>query len=183
MSMTTRKRSSHEAASPELRTARPTREPIRDMFNLQSAASPWWTLEHARWASKKRQGASSTRLRELLIHQQGRCALSGVSLLFNVHEGTPLAGERGSHPLYPAVDHIDPGNPDGGHQIVCYALNDLKGHLPVDCFNDLVKTAAWHRLMLAWRQLASTPHATREDFYKLLRPNARTRGTLKANAG
>jgi hypothetical protein len=114
-------------------------------------------------------------LRTLLIQQQGRCALSGAEMNFDVDAGTPVKDGAGCHPLYPAVDHIDPGNPDGGYQIVCYALNDLKGHLPVDCFQALTQTEAWGRLMAAWRQVAAASPNDRAAFYGLLRPNAKPR--------
>jgi len=129
------------------------------------------TDEQKRWASKKRQGVSAKKLRELLISQKGRCALSGVKMIFDSNEGTPISGGRGSHPLYPAVDHIDPGNSAGGYQIVCYALNDLKGHLPYDCFEALRSTDAWKKLMEAWAEQAKKSK-DREAFRRLLRPNA-----------
>jgi hypothetical protein len=94
-------------------------------------------------------------------------------MLFDVAEGTPETGGRGCHPLYPAVDHIDPGNPHGGHQIVCYALNDLKGHLPFDCFEALKLTEAWKKLMAQWREQAANNRTDREAFRRLLRPNAK----------
>jgi hypothetical protein len=80
--------------------------------------------------------------------------------------------------LSPAVDHIDPGNRDGGVQLVCYALNDLKGHLPVDCFEALRETQAWGRLMDAWRGQARLDPKDWEAFRRLLRPNARLRVRL-----
>lgn len=131
------------------------------------------TPEQKKWSSKRRQDVSATCLRSILIEQKGKCALSGVDLLFDVAEGTPKAGGRGCHPLYPAVDHIDPGNPHGGHQIVCYALNDLKGHLPFDCFEALKVTAAWKSLMAKWREQSMKDRADRESFMRMLRPNAK----------
>lgn len=126
------------------------------------------------WVSKgRRQGLSAKTLRELLISQEGRCALSGVEMIFDTNEGTPVKGGRGCHPLYPAVDHVDPGNPVGGHQIVCYALNDLKGHIPTDCFEALSATPAWQALMLMWRDQSRKDNADREAFKRLLRPNAK----------
>ena len=93
-------------------------------------------------------------------------------MVFDVREGTPEKNGRGCHPLYPAVDHIDPGNRDGGVQIVCYALNDLKGHLPFDCFNALVETDAWKGLMKRWAEQAALYSGDRAAFKRLLRPNA-----------
>lgn len=131
------------------------------------------TEQQKKWAARGRQGVSATSLRELLIRQDGRCALSGVKMIFDSKEGTPISGGRGCHPLYPAVDHIDPGNAVGGHQIVCYALNDLKGHLPPDCFKALSATKAWQKLMDKWRDQAQKDNADREEFRRLLRPNAK----------
>ena len=130
------------------------------------------TNEQKKWASKKRQGASTKTLRELLISQKGCCALSNVEMIFDNNEGTPVSGGRGCHPLYPAIDHIDPGNPAGGYQIVCYALNDLKGHLPYNCFEALRSTDAWKKLMQMWVEQARKDNSDREAFRKLLRPNA-----------
>jgi len=99
--------------------------------------------------------------------------MSDVEMIFDNIEGAPVKGGRGCHPLYPAVDHIDPGNPEGGHQIVCYALNDLKGHLPCECFEALSGTSAWLALMEQWRKQAHKDKTDREAFMQLLRPNAK----------
>lgn len=93
-------------------------------------------------------------------------------MVFDPKKGTPVKGGEGCHPLYPAVDHIDPGNPAGGYQIVCYALNDLKGHLPYDCFKALQSTDAWKKLMKMWVDQAEHDNKDREAFRRLLRPNA-----------
>ena len=96
------------------------------------------TEDHRRWARgrQRRYGGRSIDYLTLIANQRGRCALSGVSLIFAVAEGTPQAGGRGCHPLYAALDHASPGSSRAGYQIICYALNDLKGHLPLDCFTD-----------------------------------------------
>ena len=131
------------------------------------------TDEQKKWASKKKQGASAKTLRELIISKKCLCSLSGVKMIFNKNEGTPVSGGRGCHALYAAVDHKDPGNPVGGYQIVCYALNDLKGHLPPDCFKALTKTNAWKKLMQMWvKQARGIGRNNEEAFRKLLRPNA-----------
>lgn len=131
------------------------------------------TEKQKKWASKKKQGASPERLRSLIIDQKGYCKLSGVEMIFDKRQGTPVSGGKGSHPLYATVDHKDPGNPAGGYQIVCYALNDLKGHLPPDCFKALTKTNAWKKLMQMWvKQARGIGRNDEEAFRKLLRPNA-----------
>lgn len=132
------------------------------------------TQQQKIWASKKKQGATPDMLREKLKEQKGKCALSGVDMIFDKTKGTPKAGGEGCHPLYAAVDHKDPGNSDGGYQIVCYALNDLKGHLPTDCFQALSDTQAWNSLMKRWRSQAEQKNIDdHEAFKKLLRPNAK----------
>lgn len=122
------------------------------------------------WASKRRQGCSETKLRNLLIAQGGRCAFSGVRFVFDRRLGTPVAGGDGCHPLYPAVDHVIPGDNRGGWQLVCYDLNDLKGHLPDECFRALVETDAWKRLMTRWKEQADQNPLDREAFRRLRRP-------------
>lgn len=134
-----------------------------------------YTLTDAqrRWADKRRrQGASTKEQAALLKAQQGRCKLSGVLLRLDPGDGAPQRGGLGCHPLYPAVDHKDPGNPHGGYQIICYALNDLKGHMPVECFEALCKTRAWKELMQRWRVQAEKNSNDREVFRLLIRPNA-----------
>ena len=128
--------------------------------------------DHEKWASKSHQKASPSVQRKILLDQQGLCALSGVQMRFDIAERTPANG-LGCHPLSPAVDHIDPGNPNGGYQIICYALNDLKGHMPVECFEALRKTDAWKKLMQAWREQAEADPADQESLKRLLRPNAK----------
>lgn len=133
------------------------------------------TLLQERWLSKPHQHVPRSVLRKLLIEQKGLCALSQAPLIFDLNERTPQKGGRGCHPLSPAVDHKDPGNPDGGVQIICYDLNDLKGHLPVDLFDDLCSTESWKKLMLKWREQAEIDPSDREAFKRLLRPNAKVR--------
>ena len=134
-----------------------------------------FTEDQEYWTSRRRQGVSPARLRELLIKQRGRCALSGVLMDFSLPARTPEPGGRGCHPLSPAVDHVDPGNPDGEVQLVCYALNDVKGHLPLECFKALQKTAPWKALMDTWKKQARLDPADRDAFGRILRPNAVTR--------
>jgi len=131
------------------------------------------------WASKRGRGASRAEQKRLLVAQMGRCALSGVELLFDVEERKAKKKGPGCHPLSPAVDHKDPGNPKGGYQIICYALNDLKGHLPTECFEALCCTDAWKKLMQNWRGQASKNRNDRGAFGRLLRPNAAPRGGSK----
>src|SRR5260370_9795460 len=80
-----------------------------------------------------------------------------------------------SAPLYPAVDHIQCGTKERGHQIVCYALNDVKGHVPFDCFEALKRTEPWKELMRQWSSLAENDPHHREGFKRLIFPNGNRR--------
>jgi hypothetical protein len=131
------------------------------------------TSEQKHWAAKPKQRIASSKLRELLVTQAGKCALSGVDLVFDRLERTPVAGGAGCHPLSPAVDHVSPGCLTSGVQITCYDLNDLKGHLPLDCFEALRKTRAWEDLMERWRNQAKIDPSDRDAFRRLLRPTAK----------
>jgi len=108
------------------------------------------TREMRSWVKRKRRILPEKELIRLIEEKKNRCALSGVKMRFDKRSGTPVRG-RGCHPLYASVDHLSPGDNKKGYQIVCYALNDLKGHLPLDCFEALQETAAWKNLMRAWR--------------------------------
>lgn len=130
------------------------------------------TSDQRHWVSRRKQGLSPSQLKNLVAKQRGLCALLKVPMTFDVRDRTPVTGGQGCHPLSPAVDHIDPGNDQGGLQIVCYALNDLKGHLPVACFRALTRTKAWKKLMGEWRKQARKDRGDREAFKRLLRPNA-----------
>jgi Fe-S cluster biosynthesis and repair protein YggX len=103
------------------------------------------------WAEKAKQGLNPSKLQKLIIKQRGRCALSGALMIFDKTWGNPNINRQGCHPLYAAVDHVSPGNKEHGHQLVCYDLNDLKGHLPKKIFIELQKTSAWNNLMQQWR--------------------------------
>jgi hypothetical protein len=123
------------------------------------------------WASKGRQNLSPTRLKELLSKQREKCALSGARLLFDKALGMPQKAGHGVHPLYPAVDHRECGNPGRGYHIVCYALNDVKGHMPFDCFEALKRTKAWKAFMKRWRTHAETDPQNRKALRRLIFPN------------
>ena len=128
------------------------------------------------WASKRRrQGLSPTQLKDLLSKQKELCALSKARLLFDREQGTPQKDGHGVHPLYPAVDHIESGSGERDHQIVCYALNDVKGHMPFDCFKAMQRTKPWKALMERWRSLAENDPCNREKFTKLIFPNGNRR--------
>jgi hypothetical protein len=127
------------------------------------------------WASKGRQGLSPMELRGLLIKQRGRCALSHVPLDFDKKLRTPQAGGLGCHPLSPAVDHIQCGTPKGERQIVCYALNDVKGHLPLACFKALKRTKAWKQFMGEWKLQAKKDRNNREAFTEIVFPHGNQR--------
>jgi hypothetical protein len=75
-------------------------------------------------------------------------------MIFDKAYENPNVNRRGCHPLYAAVDHVSPGNEEYGYQIVCYDLNDLKGHLPNKVFMELQNTSAWKDLMQQWKSQA-----------------------------
>ena len=88
---------------------------------------------------------------------------------FDSQSGTPIEGGQGCHPLYAALDHIAPGSMAGGFQIVCYDLNDLKGHLPPALFDALRNTPEWQNLMRAWNRQAEEDPDNREAFKTLIK--------------
>lgn len=114
------------------------------------------TVDHEGWVKRasRRYRHSREYWRELICLQHGICAFSGAPLLFDAASGTPVKGKGSQHPLYAVVDHCAPGSDDYGHEIVCNDLNDIKGHLPYDCFQALRVTDAWRQFMLRWRQQA-----------------------------
>jgi hypothetical protein len=120
------------------------------------------------WASKRKQGVPPSQLKQMLIKQKGLCALSGAPLLFDLGERTPETRGLGCHSLCPAVDHIDPSNPNSDVQIICHRLNDLKGFMPLDCFNALRATEPWKTLMYKWKEQAEKNPKDRNAFVRLL---------------
>jgi len=151
------------------------REKLNPAQKMPEIKSPMFELSTAAkaWASKRRQGRSRRELTELLCKQEERCALSGACLLFDRQLGTPQKGGLGVHPLYPAVDHVECRTGEHGYQIICYALNDVKGHIPFDCFEALKRTEPWQALMSRWKSLAEIDPANREAFRMLIFPNAK----------
>ncbi len=123
------------------------------------------TQEQEAWTNRRRHGLTPGFQRQLLIEQKGKCAISGVTMCFHIEARTPVP--RGCHPLAPSIDHENPGDPNRV-QIVCYALNDLKGHLPYDCFKALAKTEEWKRLMAAWKKQAAKDPCDRTAFARLV---------------
>jgi hypothetical protein len=87
---------------------------------------------------------------------------------FDSASGTAVGDGRGCHALYASVEHTKAGCDDEGHAVVCYALNDIKGHLPFDCFVALRDTAAWERFMKRWRDQAEVD-ANDSDAFRQLR--------------
>jgi hypothetical protein len=127
------------------------------------------TPAQAEWASKRKHGLSSSKLKDLIKKQKGRCALSGAEMIFEKEHGNPNINTRGCHPLYAAIGHISPSNDLYGYQLVCYDLNDLKGHLPHKIFKELQLMAAWVQLMNEWRSLAEKDRMDIDAFKNVLR--------------
>jgi hypothetical protein len=130
--------------------------------------------EHRRWAKSaaRKYGRSISYWIDLIKTQNGRCAFSGAKLRFDAASGTAQAGGPGVHPIYAAVDHCSPGCDVLGHEIVSYDLNDLKGHLPPDCFADLRECPSWKRLMENWRRQADQAPEDRAAFLAVRRGTA-----------
>lgn len=93
----------------------------------------------AEWSSKKKQNVSIKILKELVEKQKGLCALTRAKLNFEKNCGR-IGGNGGCHPLFASIDHKSPLSKDKDEvdiedvQIVCYAINDMKGHLPEKLF-------------------------------------------------
>lgn len=127
------------------------------------------TLAQEQWASKRKHGLSPSKLKALIKKQKGQCALSGAEMIFDKEHGNPNVNSDGCHPLYAAVDHVSPSNDSYGFQLVCYDLNDLKGHLPYKIFKELQLTVAWGQLMDDWRSLAEKKRMDRKVLKELLK--------------
>jgi hypothetical protein len=130
------------------------------------------TDHHRRWARTRQHkyGGKTDAYLTLIHDQRGRCALSDVPLIFDPNEGGgSVPGGPGCHPVYAALDHCAPGSNCHGFQVVSYALNDLKGHLPLDCFVALCRSVAWRRLMDGWRRQYRRDVSDREAFRALLK--------------
>jgi hypothetical protein len=134
-----------ESAKAEL-IARPETKTSTDELNKSFSLSDVQKV----WAERGKQGLNSSELQKLILKQRGRCALSGALMVFDKALGNPNTNKRGCHPLYAAIDHVYLGR-ENGHQLVCYDLNDLKGHLPCKVFIELQKTTTWKKLMQQWR--------------------------------
>lgn len=134
-----------------------------------SSLSAQITPDQNRWCIKAQRKYGGTRdyYRSLIISQNGKCEFSGVLLRFDAESGTAVKDGRGCHALYAALDHTKPGSDAEGHSIVCYALNDIKGHLPHQCFVALRKTDAWENFMQKWREQAARDENDSRAFYDL----------------
>ena len=127
------------------------------------------TTAQIEWASKRKHGLSPSKLKELIKKQNGRCTLSGAEMIFEKTHGNPNINTRGCHPLYAAIDHISPSNDAYGFQLVCYDLNDLKGHFPYKVFKEVQLTEAWKHLMKQWRIIAEESPMNIEALKNVLR--------------
>ncbi|MDO8676346.1 MAG: hypothetical protein Q7K16_01705 [Candidatus Azambacteria bacterium] len=124
---------------------------------------------HKRWAkSATRKYKQTIKFWLNLIQKQdGKCALTGAPLFFDAKNGTPQKGGSGCHPLYASADHINPKYIDRGFQILCYDINDLKGHLPIPLFNALNQTKEWKRFIKKW-ETAAKLSKNKQTFKKLI---------------
>lgn len=131
------------------------------------------TSEHSRWAKRANQkyGKPAQFWKNSIRQQGGKCALTNAQLLFDAESGTPQKGGNGCHPLYAAIDRINPGRTDFGFQIICYDINDLKGHLPPPLFRGLARSKEWKLFIDEWKRLAESS-GDRQSFKELIRSGA-----------
>lgn len=126
--------------------------------------------EQEDWASKSKQYIRPKDLRTLIVNQKGRCNLTNVKMLFNkATYGTP-GGGKGVHPLYASVDHINPKSKGkrspniGDVQLLCYAINDMKGHMPFLLFNVILdEEKEWNKFKTKWQRKKN-----RKQYYYLI---------------
>jgi 5-methylcytosine-specific restriction endonuclease McrA len=129
--------------------------------------------EQTKWASRCKQGISPQMLRTLIVNQKGKCKLTNTKMLFNkTKHGTAEPG-KGVHPLYAAIDHIHPK--DKGKrkpemkdiQLLCYAINDMKGHIPPRLF-DLITgdNTEWKQFKRKWNRIRPR---NAKSYYRLIR--------------
>ncbi len=125
------------------------------------------TTEHRAWIARadKKYRLGKVHWENIIRGQNGRCKLTEAPLRFDVESGTPIKGGKGCHPLYAAVDHINPSQTDLGYQILCYDINDLKGHIPPFLFNALIATQNWNKFITTWRRAAEL-HPDNRDLLK-----------------
>jgi hypothetical protein len=131
------------------------------------------TAEHRCWAARRQRKSGGRRsdYLALIAAQDGKCAFSDVPLIFDpAYGGGNTPGCPPAHPTYATLDHCAPGSRSHGFQIVSSALNDLKGHLPLDCFRELTRTPSWQKLMAAWRRQQRLDFNDDHAFRALLRP-------------
>ncbi len=126
-----------------------------------------------RWAksANRKYGHGREFWLDLISKQKSRCALTKARLFFDLASGTPQAGGPGCHPLYASVDHIHPGSGDK-FQILCYDINDLKGHLPSMLFNALKKTKEWKKFTTLWKKIAEKSPRDIQKFKSLIEEGA-----------
>lgn len=127
------------------------------------------TADHERWARRAHQKYKKGKqfFLDLIIKQDGKCALTNTPLFFDSKNGTSKKGGPGVHPLYATIDHVHPGKNDN-LQILCYDINDLKAHLPPPLFEPLTKTEAWKIFVEAWRKTALHSVMDRKLFKDLI---------------
>lgn len=109
-------------------------------------------------------------LEEFIKTKKGKCALTDVELVFDKQEGTPKKG-KGCHALYASVDHIIPNGDNSleNLQLVCYAINDLKGHMPNKLFSVIKNSDEWKEFKDGWQELAKSETSESKDFYKFIK--------------
>jgi hypothetical protein len=129
------------------------------------------TDDQEQWAEKRKQNLSPDILRELIKRQKGKCKLTNTEMLFNKANHGTAGNGIGVHPLYATVDHIDPKNKGKMNlniedvQLLCYAINDMKGHMPFRLFNVILKEQKeWNKFKTKWQKITK-----RNEYYELIK--------------
>lgn len=129
------------------------------------------TDEHRAWVTRadKKYHIGKIRLESLIREQNGLCNLTKAPLRFDIESGTPIKGGKGCHPLYAALDHINPSQSDLGYQILCYDINDLKGHIPPFLFDSLKATNNWGVFKNSWKSAAESDPNNIEQLKQIIK--------------
>jgi hypothetical protein len=120
-----------------------------------------FTLKMESWSKKTKQGVKPELLKQLIENQKGKCKLTGVDLEFDKSKLYEEENKGHCNPIYAVVDHISPS--DKGTridsidevQILCFAINDMKGNIPKKLFETLIKTNEWEKFVGDWKDCVS----------------------------
>jgi hypothetical protein len=92
-------------------------------------------------------------LKEQIVKQKGRCAISGAPMMFARKYCDPKDTSR-CHPLYAEIDIIKQSTTHYDYQIVCSELKLIKDKIPALYFGENPYTPVWKELMCEWKSQA-----------------------------